>query len=150
MWLVQYFINYNKRAKTTLFSVEHFLHSSCLCFFVATYCESPTTSHGNVTPSLPSYRAGTIIHLECDLGYKSVSGLNSTCQKSGKWVPSVSNCTAGKKLYVVDTLQEDQRILNIFNVERKSWFSFKRRAKRDKLSILTLRSKCVLDKFLNL
>ena len=69
---------------------------------------------------MPSYRAGTIINLECDLGYKPVSGLKTTCQKSGVWDPSVPNCTVGKELYVIDTLQEILLNPQCFQCEKKN------------------------------
>ena len=69
--------------------------------FVATYCKSPTTKHGNFTPSLPTYRAGTTVSLMCDVGYEPVSDVNATCDKRGVWDPSFSNCIAGKDVYVV-------------------------------------------------
>ena len=69
--------------------------------FVATYCEEPTTSHGNFTPSLSRYRAGTIVHLTCDLGYEPISDVSTTCQECMIWDPSVPNCTLGKEVYVI-------------------------------------------------
>ena len=69
---------------------------------------------------MPSYRAGTIINLECDLGYKPVSGLKTTCQKSGVWDPSVPNYTVGKELYVIDTLQEILLNPQCFQCEKKN------------------------------
>ena len=36
-----------------------------------------------------------------------VPGLSATCQL-GVWNPYVPNCTIGKEVYVIDTLQEPQ------------------------------------------